>query len=325
MFKNLEIVFFNPQIPEQEFSLSWNLRSTVSGLYWQKIFISLLTNQSTILYPRFTGFRNSQRDIKHLTKYLNLCIDYINSKTEFKILKKYENYSRELLNQLHHQFELMRGPSWSETDFIKKCNEDDVQVINSFNYYIHEIEALEKNLMNPENQKQKDFNAVIVEFYKSKRFELPRECYDDFQLDIEYGDIALHYAQTGKTWLEVYLDKDEEINTDLGINPLRSLSGEFDIFFGSFKFDDSSKNELFELIKKRGSDPAKKDLALGYNVVGQLIMKQNRDEISHKLGVFQKVRRIRLFNGPQNRELLREFTHPFYLDQDEKVSKLLNL
>ena len=59
----------------------------------------------------------------------------------------------------------------------------------------------------------------------------------EFTLETKFGDMVLHYTQIGKTWLEVCVDKDEDI-FDSAIQPLWKLSGSFNILFNELDVED---------------------------------------------------------------------------------------
>ena len=69
----------------------------------------------------------------------------------------------------------------------------------------------------------------------------------------EFGDVFLHYAQTGKTPIEAFEDNDDYVFNN-NINALRYMSGEFNIWWSNSTEDSeitSTKERLRNWLKER--------------------------------------------------------------------------
>jgi len=316
-FKSLEITFSNEFDLQDEIVLSWDLLTTMSSVLWQKKLISTLSNQDQKIFTWLGGFPDSYRDREHLKKCLNFTIDTINKQTSYKIEKYFENYNQNDMNYFHHHFEIMTGQVWKLPDFYKSLNENQKRAVSALNYYIHQIELNERILELAEEHRHLGTSSVMVDFPNAHRMPLPDFCLEDFSLNIEFGDVVLHYAQTGKTWLEVFLDKDEEIDIK-SIQPLQILTGEFDIFFGRPPFDQKFKENLLDMIEEKGGDRANPKNALGYNVVAKF-KKMNPQEMKLLKSQFsnrQMITKLRLVHEQQKESFERDFPPQQRIPQD---------
>ncbi|PIP95901.1 MAG: hypothetical protein COW00_01550 [Bdellovibrio sp. CG12_big_fil_rev_8_21_14_0_65_39_13] len=316
-FKSLEITFSNEFDLQDEIVLSWDLLPTISSVLWQKKLISTLSNQDQKIFTWLGGFPDSYRDREHLKNCLNKTIDYINQNTTYKIDRYFESYNQKDMNYFHHQFEIMTGQVWKLPEFYKSLNENQKKAVSALNYYIHQIELNERILELPEEHRHLGTSSIMVDFPDAHRMPLPEFCLDDFTLNSEFGDVVLHYAQTGKTWLEVFLDHDEEIDVK-SIQPLQIMTGEFDIFFGKPPFDQKFKEKLLEMIEEKGGDRTNPKNALGYNVVAKF-KKLTPPEMKHLKSQFSKrqvVTKIRLVHEQQKDSFERVFSLEQRIPQD---------
>lgn len=316
-YKSLEITFSNEFNINDELILNWDLVPSMSSVLWQRKLISTLSNQDQKIFTWLGGFPDSYRDREHLKKCLNKSIDYINQKTSYKIEKYFESYNQEVMNYFHHHFEIMTGQVWKLPDFYKSLDDNQRKAVSALNYYIHQIELLERILELPDEYRYLGTSSVMVDFPDAHSMPLPEFCYADFSLNSDFGDIVLHYAQTGKTWLEVFLDEDEEIDVH-SIQPLQILTGEFDIFFGKTPFDDNFKNKLLKMIEKKGGDPSHSKNAIGFNVVAKL-QNMNTEEMKRFKNNFsqrQMITKIRLVHERPNESFERTFSTEQRIPQD---------
>lgn len=320
MYDLLTIKFCSPLQIEDTLELRWKLHQTMSGALWQKRLINLLENKNQKIYSRFGGFPDSYRDHSWLKNKINECIDFINQNTSYKIAEKYKEHDQDIMNKLHHHFEVMIGQVWNEADFFREQNEKVKDIISAFNYYIHEIEMLDRIVAIPENVRHLGTSSVFVEFIDAQKFFLPEFCFSEFVLDLHFGDIYLHYAQTGKTWIEVFLDNDQDVEVN-GINPLACLSGEFDIFFGNVTFNQEQKSNLYKFVKSRGGDPTDPKSALGQLVVASLESKVEEEkyhQLKHELSKHQSIREISL-SGTSSPTITRRYEPTEWLAQDYQL------
>jgi hypothetical protein len=139
---------------------------------------------------------------------------------------------------------------------------------------------------------------ILTEFFEAPSMDIKDKFEDLFTMDTAFGDMTLHYTQIGKTWLEVCLDKDEDI-FDPAIQPLWKLSGSFNIMFHDVNSEDLKK-EVYEHLKKLGKDPNDKSLRLGLIPVAKLDRgERTKEEIVALLSERQDINRVSLFKGDQ--------------------------
>ena len=101
-----------------------------------------------------------------------------------------------------------------------------------------------------------------------ERIELEPKFKKQFTKNVEDGMVYLHYAQTGKTWYEAYLDNDDVVTAD-GISEHRVISGEFNCYFGT-GYELPSDGKFTSWLESKGVDPKDEQLALGYAPVGKI-------------------------------------------------------
>jgi len=85
--------------------------------------------------------------------------------------------------------------------------------------------------------------------------------------DREFGDVVLHYPQTGKTILQTYTSNDSNIPMDQ-LSPNKFLSGEFDVVFNSYPHVDWEKYK--EWCTTNNVDIDDKTNALGHCVLAKM-------------------------------------------------------
>jgi hypothetical protein len=135
------------------------------------------------------------------------------------------------------------------------------------NHCCHELEAWY------ETEKLKDTRYSNGYFYYNllgvtERIELNSKFKKEFVKDITDGLVYLHYAQTGKTWYEAYLDNDDFVESD-GISEHRVISGEFNCYIGT-GYSLPTDEKFFNWLESKGVDPNDETLALGYAPVGRI-------------------------------------------------------
>ena len=88
----------------------------------------------------------------------------------------------------------------------------------------------------------------------------------------------MHWAQVGKTHIEVFRDEDGADVDDVvcsTINALKYYTGEFDIgwakdiTYENAPWEREEQDEFHKWLKRNGFDPADKKLALGFIKIGQ--------------------------------------------------------
>jgi len=176
-------------------------------------------------------------------------------------------YDQQLLNVLHHHFEITQGQLWNPGSVLAKSNGATRLAIGYLNHCCHELEAWY------ETELIRDDGYVNGYFYYNllgiqERIELDPKFKSQFVKDIDDGLVYLHYAQTGKTWYEAYLDDDDVVGAD-GISEHRVISGEFNCYFGT-GYELPTDEKFTTWLESKGVDPNNEQLALGYAPVGRI-------------------------------------------------------
>ena len=241
---------------------------------WLKQFDRLLeTHNEKVFQKNFSllGFHNNYRTVEDICNDLERSIDIINCYSDYKITENFKplrhTCDQELLNILHHHFETMQGQLWNPSSVLANSNGITRLSICYLNHCCHELEAWYETVTN------KQQGIVNGYFYYNllgiqDRVELDPKFKKQFVKDISHGLVYLHYAQTGKTWYEAYLDDDNVVEAT-GISEHRVISGEFNCYFGSgYKLPTDKK--FTEWLQSKGVDPNDTQLALGYAPIGSI-------------------------------------------------------
>jgi len=258
----------NPSCPEENLDLFWEVLSTPPAALWLKLLFGL-ANRKEKIFPRFSGFKSETKNFKSLAVTLQNCIDTINIDGRYVISEKVPtDFTQDFANAIHHHFETLIGPIEKPTKYFITSTRQVMQAVMGLNHCIHDMEALSKNL----NSDEDSMAGLITEIASVPRYPLPEDFYQYFQLPVQFGDMLLHYCQLGKTWLEVYFDRDEEAT---GVLPLKHINGEFDVFFGTYEPDEKEIENLHLFLKNKGLNPEDPKLALGHCPVARFCRPEN--------------------------------------------------
>jgi len=247
--------------------------SSLATLWANQLDHLLATHNNKIFQKNFSllGFHNSNRSVDHICNDLDQSIQTINYYKNYRIAEDFTplryQYDQSLLNILHHHFEITQGQLWSPSSVLANANGETRNAICMLNHCCHELEAwydTEKNYPDWVNG-YFYYNLLGV----TDRKEIPKEEKKNFVKDITDGLVYLHYAQTGKTWYEAYLDNDTIVGT-AGISEHRVISGEFNCYFGT-GYQLPTDEKFTAWLEQQGVDPNDEQLALGYAPVGKII------------------------------------------------------
>lgn len=265
------ITFCNHLQKSKTKRLEWSVLAHPAALLWLKLLKNYLQSNKNI-HTRFNGFANGYRDEDFLASKLNKCIEIINNWHLYEETIPSlgpEGFGQEYSNTIHHHFELLMGPVENLSNYYKKADNLTRRAICGLNHYIHDLETFHRAQELCLIDKNSTSAGVVTEFRSPIKYELADSFFKYFTTDLGFGDICLHYSQIGKTWLEVFVDKDEEIFKE-AILPHKYITGEFDIFFGESTYSDCERDELREFLKKHGQDINDQSLALGYMPVAKM-------------------------------------------------------
>lgn len=194
------------------------------------------------------GWPDPVRSVAFLKTQLQECVDKINSFSEnnsvwngYYIKKEWDDItSHDALNRLHHHFEILMGQVWNVSEYMKTANDETKYQIRQLNNLVHETQSRK-------NVEGISFNNIqpmsIISYLNVERELFDDSYYNYFNLNREFGDVFLHYTQTGKTPIEAFTDEDDHV-FDNNINALRYVSGEYNIWWG-----DSTPNSVIQQTK----------------------------------------------------------------------------
>lgn len=246
----------------------------LAGVWLDQLDQLLRTHNKKIFQKNFSllGFHNEYRTVDHICDDLDRSIATINYYSDYKITDNFSRlrykYDQELLNTLHHHFEVTQGQLWNPSSVLANANGHTRLAICYLNHCCHELEAWYET-ENIANDGYRNgyfyYNLLGIQ----ERIELDPKFKKQFTKDVTDGMVYLHYAQTGKTWFEAYLDNDDVVEA-AGISEHRVISGEFNCYFGT-GYELPSDEKFSAWLESKGVDPNDEQLGLGYAPVGRIV------------------------------------------------------
>lgn len=220
---------------------------------------------------------------QEMNRYVQVINNYFDGSSDRRLKYEITQYfdpatlDQQILNEIHHHFELLIGQVWSVSDYYKLADPPTTFAIRQLNNLCHEMEYLRRPSLKTITNPRAEWHAgIYFPFIPTHRYKFVECDYDHFTQITQFGDLVLHYAQLGKTPLEAYAGRDEEVFDD-NITGLRYLSGEFDIIFRRdvplhlIKSGIAKYNvEAFKWIRARGQDPESKFTGIGCVPVAKL-------------------------------------------------------
>tara|TARA_B100001057_G_scaffold392920_1_gene401691 strand:- start:6822 stop:7961 length:1140 start_codon:yes stop_codon:yes gene_type:complete len=272
----------------------------------------------------FMGFTESPRDIDFLCKEINEAIFQINrfnsyNKWQIAGLEDYKindwftrdtvmhdenlpigkdvdgdematpgcRLKHDAMNRLHRYFEDLQGEAWGLSKYYKVADSRTKYAIRQLNDLCHELESYvlsyRKSKFEPEWQRPSQINTWL----QAPRSHLTDEDYDLFlknKFDRTCGGVYLHWAQIGKTHIEVFRDEDGKDVDDVicsSINALKYYTGEFDIEWARDVTEKTApwfaeqQNKFYKWLDKNNFDKNDPKLALGFIKIGQCDLKKS--------------------------------------------------
>jgi len=231
--KVIEVVLANPQSLEDQISLFYKLYAKpISDKYFFSIKEMEERNVPLIDRDRFYHFPGCYKNKKWVEENINLCIRLINEFKADAIPHKVEGeICQDLLNKLHHYFELYRGSILKPGKFYLSAPENVQKALNDFNLLIHRYESL--IFMEEIWRKYQVTCPQGVFCYETdKRIRKPMsdEDFSEFTYDNVFGSIILNYCELGKPILDAFHDRDTHVGNE-NIRPLQYYSGDAMINF----------------------------------------------------------------------------------------------
>jgi hypothetical protein len=226
--------------------------------------------------------------------------EFINLNFDVQSMKN-SKISQDMLNQIHHHFELLIGQVWNPSKWYELADEKTRTAIRNLNNLCHEIERLLKTIENPflgfgvnVGLNGPDFSGNY--FAEKIKKEITMEEYNYFSNKLDWGDCVLYYSQLGKRHIEAFNDKDECIN-DENISGYKFITGEFVL---CFRTENAYPKRFYSWLEEKGFDPNDKTLGLGYPTVAKLDISSSRFEIDRELRKRDDLYSIELFDDRGN-------------------------
>ena len=185
------------------------------------------------------------------------------------------------MNRLHRYFEDLQGEAWGLSEYYKVADFTTKYAIRQLNVLCHELESWVQSYRKCKFEPEWSQPSQITTWLQAPRKHLLDADYDLFlqnKFDRECGGVYLHWAQVGKTHIEVFRDEDGADVDDVvcsTINALKYYTGEFDIgwakdiTYENAPWEREEQDEFHKWLKRNGFDPADKKLALGFIKIGQ--------------------------------------------------------
>jgi hypothetical protein len=255
--------------------------SRLASIWTKQLDHLLFTHHNKIFQKNFSllGFHNNDRTREHICNDLDRSIQVINYYKAYRINEDFTSlrykYDQELLNVLHHHFEITQGQLWNPGTVLANANGETRNAICILNHCCHELEAWYETEKNYPKWTNGYFYYNLLGI--TDRIEIPVEEKKNFTRTITDGMVYLHYAQTGKTWYEAYLDSDSVVEAS-GISEHRVISGEFNCYFGT-GYELPMNNDFTKWLEDKGVNPEDEQLALGYAPVGKIVDMPYTDSI----------------------------------------------
>jgi hypothetical protein len=193
-----------------------------------------------------------------------------------------------ILNQLHNHFERLQGTVDNLSSYYRAADYDTKYAIRQLNIICHEIESLILSQRKAATAPEWVRPSQITTFIHADRFVLEDEHRQGFVsngYDRQFGHIYMHWAQIGKTLMEVFRDEGAPELTDTvceAINSLEYYSGEFDIEWGkdvtmaaNLPWHTIQQREFAQWLVDNGLDPQDPKLSLGYLPIGEVDLERS--------------------------------------------------
>ena len=156
-----------------------------------------------------------------------------------------ENIYRDIMNQIHHHFEILIGQVWDISEWYLNANSKTKWAIQQINNHCHEIESFvdaieQKKLHEDDTYFQPSYGTTGINFCcNQQRDGVHRGAFVYYDLTVEHcsdftpvhygwGVLTPYYSQLGKTPREAFDDNDEYIDKK-NITPTRYMTGEVNI------------------------------------------------------------------------------------------------
>ena len=299
----------------------------------------------------FMGFAQSPRDTDYLCEQINVAIGQINKfnatklweraglapyyiddhfdsdtvmyDSSYGVAKAVDNdpdsnlgycLKHNAMNRLHRYFEDLQGEAWGLSSYYKVADHATKYSIRQLNDLCHELENYVMSYRKLHVEPYWQRPSQIMTWLQAPRSDLQEHDYElfvDNDYDRELGGVYLHWAQVGKTHIEVFRDEDGQDVDDVvcsSISALRYYSGEFDIEWGNdvtranAPWHVEEQAQFVSWLERNGFDPKDPKLSSGFIKIGQCDLQRsfgttNGEEIWKILSSYLDVYSIEIGNS----------------------------
>lgn len=342
MYKKLKVVLRNTQTNDT-FDLMFDIKSHSVAQKWANALHNDYLTTDAVLEKQFMlhgwPYQNSSnaRTVEFMCSELNFHINKINSYCQQNSMNYFidmnfdhNTVDQDQLNKIHHHFEILIGQIWDVSTYYEKFDLPHQFSVNNLNWLCHEIESALRGIDAYNNNRSS--SSIVMCMKPIVRYDMIEQegDYDYFEMkDLEFGQIRMHYAQTGKTHREAFHDNDEDIY-DSNISGIRYISGEFDINLKIESRPDQVVKQTWldfaDWLTLKGVDINDKTLSLGFCVLADLNrenLPEENFEIMKKLWQYDDVLSIGLIDT-QDVEVIRHWEYTWNDWYNLRKEELIN-
>jgi len=195
--------------------------------------------------------------------------------------------NHDVLNVVHNGFEHLQGTVENLSLYYKLAPPEIKYSIRQLNLLCHEIESLCLSLRKKRYQPDWIRPSQITTFLNATRYTLNKEHRKGFAnngYDRRFAHVYMHWAQIGKTLMEVFSDEGApqlDAATCDAITHLQYYSGEFDIewgqsvCYGVHRWHTDKIDAFNAWLVREGFDPKDPKLSLGYLEIGHVDLERS--------------------------------------------------
>jgi hypothetical protein len=277
---------------QHELTLEFETYETPIAKKWAAELESQLIRNSTLKENNRLYQFSNQNSLTDIVQELKNRADKINSYQFYIPDTIDDSINQDTLNQLHKYFEEMRGGILSPGEYYTGAPEDIKTAIEDYNVLIHKIEdklnADRRGILRP---------RIVMTFKDRQRHELQDEDYDQFSVDIKFGEVYVNYCEVGKPLWDVFKDQDQVVG-DQNIRPLKWYSADMMIYF----FNGGYRNRLNEFwswwdrnsnhLSTLGFEKYNKKLSIGHIPVAKLNTTMSPRDVINEISKFNSINRV---------------------------------
>lgn len=324
----------------------------------------------------FKGFVTTPKDrfplrsLSRMCDEMNFAIYHVNERMAsygypridlyFTVEKLLGPEYRDIMNDIHHHFEVLMGQSWAPSKWYKLLQQGDSLdalesqiarwAIGELNYCCHEIESTIEAI-NHKREWGVGHSACIGLSYSNqhhdqkifknytKYYNITLEHYKEYVPTIaQFGTVTPFYSQLGKTPKEAFDDGDDYIEKE-NITPEVYMRGETNIFWMGSKpyeepkclYEHSEKTGFKAWLEKNGWEIDDPRLALGQCILARIDADHHNlnnpegfTEFKEKLYRYNNVVEVGFADDDMNTLVSKRYENT-WLDQYESILKAYGL